>query len=211
MEREHVDLWLDPLCPWSWLTAEWLLEVQQQVAGGPDGGLEIDWHVMSLSILNEGPDTPQEWQEFVRMAWGPVRALEAARQHDPDSFVPLMRAIARRWHVDGRRDASTVIAEAVAEAELPASIADVAWTDDLDEDVRLSHKRAMALGGDDVGSPILSFVRADGEQVGHYGPIISRVPRGEEAVRMFDAVRTLVTAPGFFELKRTRDEEPWLE
>lgn len=204
MERVRVDLWLDPLCPWSWLTAEWLLEVQRETP------VDVDWHVMSLSILNEGQDIPEEWREFARLAWGPVRALEAARQADPDSFVPLLSAIARRWHVGGRRDLEAVLAEAVAECGLPASIAEVAWTDDLDEEVRLSHKRAMALGGNDVGSPILGFVRPDGEQVGFYGPILSRVPQGADAVEVFTSVRTLATTPGFFELKRTRDEEPWL-
>ena len=206
MERTRVDFWLDPLCPWSWLTAEWLLEVQQEAP------LDVTWGVMSLSVLNEGADLPPEWDEFRAQAWGPVRVLEAARQQaGQDAFVPLMRAIARRWHVEERRDLTAVLGEAVAECGLPESVASIAWADDLDEDVRLSHKRAMALGGDDVGSPILGFTRGDGEVVGFYGPIISRVPRGEEAVRLFEATRTLATTPGFFELKRTRDEEPWLE
>ncbi|MBI1352318.1 MAG: disulfide bond formation protein DsbA [Actinomycetales bacterium] len=206
MDSIDVDFWLDPLCPWSWLTAEWLLEVERQ------GAVEVTWHVMSLSVLNEDADLPPEWREFNEKAWGPVRVLEMARQQAGEAaFVPLMRAICRRWHVDERRDVSEILAEAVAECDLPESIAQVAWTDDVDEDVRLSHKRAMALGGPDVGSPILGFVRDDGEQVGFYGPIISRVPRGEDAVRLFEATRTLAVTPGFFELKRTRDEEPWLE
>ena len=75
--------------------------------------------------------------------------------------------------------------------------------------MRLSHKQAMALGGPDVGSPILGFAGPDGP-VGFYGPIMSRVPVGAEAVRVFEATRTLATTAGFFELKRTRDEEPWL-
>ena len=204
MRSTSVDFWLDPLCPWSWLTAEWLREVQHQT------GLDVRWQVMSLAVLNEGTDIPEAWRPFLEGSWAAVRALEAARQSGGDAvFVALLDGIGRRYHVDGRRDLDAILREAAAEAGLPAGIAERAWEPDLDEDVRLSHKQAMALGGSDVGSPILGFDDPEGP-VGFYGPIISRVPRGEDAVRLFEATRTMATTPGFFELKRTRDEEPWL-
>ena len=204
MDRTSVDFWLDPLCPWSWLTATWLQEVQRET------GLEVRWGVMSLAVLNEGTDIPPEWESFLTGSWAAVRALEAARQAGGDAaFVAMLDGIGRRYHVEGRRDVEAILVEATAEAGLPVSLAERAWTDDLDEDVRLSHKQAMALGGPDVGSPILGFAGPDGP-VGFYGPIVSRVPVGSEAVQVFEATRTLATTPGFFELKRTRDEEPWL-
>lgn len=206
VDKTNVDFWLDPLCPWSWLTAEWLLEVQEHAP------VEVTWHVMSLSVLNEHAELPPEWEEFRTLAWGPVRVLQAALlEQGQSAFVPLMRAIARPWHAEERRDLSTLIDEAVEQCGLPASVAQVAWVNDMDDEVRRSHAQAMALGGNDVGSPILGFVRADGEHVGFYGPVVARVPRGEEAVRVFEATRTLATTPGFFELKRTRSEEPWLQ
>jgi len=204
MRSTSVDFWLDPLCPWSWLTAEWLREVQAQT------GLEVRWGVMSLAVLNEGTEIPEEWRPFLEGSWAAVRAIESARQvGGNDGFVGVLDGIGRRYHVEGRRDLDAIIAEAVAEAGLPASLAASAWTTDRDEDVRLAHKQAMALGGPDVGSPILA-VEGPAGTVGFYGPIISRVPRGEEAVRLFDATETLISTPGFFELKRSRDEEPWL-
>lgn len=202
MKRISVDFWLDPLCPWSWLTAEWLVEAQAQRP------LDVTWRVMSLSILNEHADLPPEWAQFLPLGWGPVRALEAASRVDPDSFVPLMQGIARRWHRDGRRDLPEVVDEAVVECGLPSEVAAAAWSPDLDARVRASHEQAMTLGGDDVGSPILGFTRDDGRQVGFYGPVLSVVPRGDEAGRVFDAVRELAITQGFFELKRTRDAEP---
>ena len=204
MRSTSVDFWLDPLCPWSWLTAEWLREVQEQT------GLEVRWGVMSLAVLNEAAEIPEEWRPFLEGSWAAVRALESARQAGGnDGFVAFLDAVGRRYHVEGRRDLDAIIPEAVAEAGLPDALAASAWTPDRDEDVRLAHKQAMALGGPDVGSPILAFEGPEGT-VGFYGPIVSRVPRGEDAVRLFEATETLATTPGFFELKRTRDEEPWL-
>lgn len=141
-------------------------------------------------------------------SWGPVRVLAAADERfEPDQVRGLVLALGRRLHADGRRDVDAVIREGVAEAGLPAALAELAWVTDMDEAVRLSHKRAMALGGDDVGSPILAVPGAQGDQVGFYGPIISRPLDGDAATRLWDAYLTMATTPGFFELKRTRDEE----
>jgi predicted DsbA family dithiol-disulfide isomerase len=204
MDKTSVDFWMDPLCPWSWLTARWLHEVQEQ------GRVDVTWHVMSLAILNEGQELPEEWRDFPGQSWQVSRATQAVLNEAPASYVPFVMALGTRWHSEGRRDLDAILAEAAAECGLPEAVVAVASTDALDEEVRLSHKQAVFLGGPDVGSPILGFHREDGEQVGFYGPVVSRVPTGEEAVRLFDATQTLATTSGFFELKRTRDEEPWL-
>lgn len=204
MQPTSVDFWLDPLCPWSWLTAQWLLEVQWQA------DLDVRWGVMCLAILEEGNEIPPEFQAYVDMSWQAARALEAARVHGgDDAFVALLGAVGERFHVDARRDLDLVLEESLAAAGLPAALAEQSRATDLDAAVRASHGAAMALGGDDVGSPILAFEGPEG-RVGFYGPILSRVPEGADAVQLFEATRTLAVTPGFFELKRTRDEEPWL-
>lgn len=202
MATTTADFWIDPSCPWSVMTASWLAGVQAE------RGIGVRWHAMSLAILNEGNEIPEEWAQFTADSWGPVRVLAAADERfEPDQVRALILAMGRRIHADGRRDVDAVIRESVEEAGLPADLVEVAWVTDMDEVVRLSHKRAVALGGNDVGSPILAVAGPDGDQVGFYGPIVSRPLDGDAAVRLWDAYLTMATTPGFFELKRTRDEE----
>ena len=164
---------------------------------------------MSLAILNEGTELPPEWVELVRLSWGPVRALYLAdRDVGPDSVWPLLAAFAHRYHGDGRRDVAAILEESVAECGLPASIARGAWETSVDDDVRASHRAAMALGGDDVGSPILGLPGPAGDRVGFYGPVIASAPTGAAARRLWEGVVALAGTEGFFELKRTRDVEP---
>ena len=198
-----VDFWIDPSCPWSWVTARWLREVEGQ------GIVQVRWRVMSLAVLNEGADLPPEWVEPVRLSWGPVRALLLVdREVGPDSVWPLLEAFAVRYHGEGRRDVAAILEESVAQCGLPPSIATAAWDGSVDDDVRASHRAAMALGGDDVGSPILGLPGPDDRRVGFYGPVIASVPIGAGARQLWDGVVALAGTEGFFELKRTRDVEP---
>jgi protein-disulfide isomerase-like protein with CxxC motif len=203
MDTTTADFWIDPSCPWSVMTASWLAEVQHE------RGIDVRWHAMSLAVLNEGNEIPEEWAQFTADSWGPVRVLAAADERfEPAAVRALVLALGRRLHADGRRDVDAVIRESVEESGLPAEVAELAWVTDMDEVVRLSHKRAMALGGNDVGSPILAVPGPDGDLVGFYGPIVSRPLEGPAAARLWDAYLTMATTPGFFELKRTRDEDP---
>lgn len=203
MDTTTADFWIDPSCPWSVMTASWLAEVQHE------RGIDVRWHAMSLAVLNEGNEIPEEWAQFTADSWGPVRVLAAADERfEPAAVRALVLALGRRLHADGRRDVDAVIRESVEESGLPAEVAELAWVPDMDEVVRLSHKRAMALGGNDVGSPILAVPGPDGDLVGFYGPIVSRPLEGPAAARLWDAYLTMATTPGFFELKRTRDEDP---
>jgi protein-disulfide isomerase-like protein with CxxC motif len=202
MAMTTADFWIDPSCPWSVMTASWLAEVQRE------RGIDVRWHAMSLAILNEGNEIPEEWAQFTADSWGPVRVLASADERfEPDRVLDLVLAMGRRLHADGRRDVDVVIRESVEVAGLPADLAEVAWVTGIDEVVRLSHKRAMALGGNDVGSPILAVPGPDGDLVGFSGPILSRPLDGDVAARLWDAYLTMATTPGFFEIKRTRDEE----
>ncbi len=197
--RPVVDFWFDPLCPWAWMTSRWMDEVSAI------RDVEVRWHVMSLSVLNEKkPDLPESYREVLDEGWGPVRVIiAAARDHGQGVIKPLYDAIGTRRHPGGRTDWDGILAESLAELGLPASLADVAGTEEVDALLRESHGEGISLVGEDVGTPV---VAVDG--IGFFGPVVTPAPTGEAAGRLFDGLVLMTSVPGFYELKRSRTAGP---
>ncbi len=193
-----ADFWFDPSCPYTWLTSRWLLEVSTVRP------VEVQWHVMSLSVLNEGRDDDPEGDPEGYL-WIPVRICAAVqRDHGQDALARLYTAL---W-TTGTGDWMGDLREALATAGLPVELAEAGMSTDYDDVVRASHAEGMALIGDHVGTPIVSV---DGGRVVFFGPVVSRVPRGEDAGRLWDGTLLVAGTPGFHELKGKPHEEPLLE
>lgn len=201
----RVDFWFDPVCPWTWLTSRWLLEVADHRP------LRITWHVMSLSVLNEGRELPEKYVELLQKAWGPVRVLIAVQQEYGDEYVlPLFDAMGERFHRQSRTDHVAILTESVEAVGLPAQLAEAAGDTQWDQALRASHDRAMELVGDDVGSPVIRLPDAPGAGA-YFGPVVNPVPRGEDALRLWDGIEALASTPQFHELKRSRDGDPIID
>jgi protein-disulfide isomerase-like protein with CxxC motif len=206
-QLETVQFWFDPLCPWAWITSRWMLEVEQVRP------VRVRWHVMSLAVLNDGrEELPEQYREFLKTAWGPVRVcIAAAARHGDDVLGPLYTALGTRFHNQGLPRDRATIEDALEEAGLPRELADAAESNEYDEALRASHKEGITLVGEDVGTPVIAVPGADGERVAFFGPVVTPIPRGEAAARLWDGTLLVASTPGFYEIKRTRTVGPSFE
>jgi protein-disulfide isomerase-like protein with CxxC motif len=197
-----VELFVDPICPFAWITSRWLAEVERLRP------IDVRLRVMSLSVLNEGrDDIPDFYRELVDRGWASVRvAIAVEQEHGSAALRRFYEAIGQRLHVEGRDNSPELVAEALAAAGLPTELAAVGAGDCYDGALRASHAAGMAPVGTEVGTPTLHVHGVDpAGPVAFFGPVVTPAPKGDAAVRLWEGVLLVASQPEFFELKRSRD------
>ena len=206
--------WFDPVCPFAWMTSKWVRVVADQRE------YDVDWRPISLRLLNAHIDYdshfPPEYERGHTAGLRLLRVAERTRtEHGPEAVARLYEAMGQAvfevppgQDVPGLLDQGLLLPDVLTAAGLPVELAGALEDTGWDAGIQASTDEALALTGKDVGTPILQFEPPDG--VAFFGPVISRLPRDEDAVALWDHVIGLARFAGFAELKRSLRELPQL-
>ncbi len=207
-----LDFFFDPVCPWAWITSRWVVNASEQ------RDYEVNWRFISLWIVNE--ENTRDWytpQYRAGHFFGHtgLRIADAIRlgEDDPSAVGRWYTTLGTALHVRGERaeareDPQAWYAARLADVGLDAGYLTAADDESHDEYLRADTRLALDRAGDDVGTPILTFHPGAENEASFFGPVISRAPRGAEAVELWDAVETLATMSGMAELKRSNRMAP---
>ncbi len=211
-----IEFFWDPVCPFSWITSRWIEKVAAQRS------FSVDWRFISLRLINKDKDYatefPPEYEEGHTAGLRMLRVAAAIREQEGrDALGPVVAAYGRsfwdkpqgsgmRARLSTPEHVAEVLTAAGISTDYVSALDDASWDDQLDAEGEL----ALTRTGRDVGTPIITFRPDTAEAMSFFGPVISRVPSDADAVRLWDAVTTLATFPGFAELKRSMREVPQL-
>jgi hypothetical protein len=215
-----IEFFFDPMCPFAWITSRWVEEVRSQ------RDVDVEWRFISLAILNQAnmeqldadlaagrtPAFPPQYRELVGHGSRLLRVAAAVReQGGNDAVARFYTAAGELLHPGGRSgvlweggDPGDLVGDTLASAGLSADLA--AAADDPDRDSIVAEETELALSrtGRDVGTPIITWDPQRAEESSLFGPVISRIPRGDEALRLWDAMETVANTPGIAEFKRSQ-------
>ncbi|ORV62153.1 disulfide bond formation protein DsbA [Mycobacterium europaeum] len=197
-----VDLYLDPVCPFSWVTARWLRDAAQSTQ------TPVVLRQMSLAVLNEGQDADDAKQQRMMERSTRLGRLFAAAvdERGPDAFEGLYDSVGRRIHVRGDELDTDAIREALAENGLEERLAEALDDSGFDDAVRRAHQASQEALGDEAGSPIIAV---GGRAFS--GPVLTRAPNGHDGVRLLEAVLTMAAVPEFAALQRPHQGPPTID
>lgn len=206
-DRYDLEIFVDPVCPFCWITTRWVEHVRAE------RDYRVRWRWISLNMINEGNEySSEDYRKSHLGGLDGLRVLDAVRQaHGNEAVGAAYTAFGNALHVNQRRDdmvagTEAFYAEALRAAghddDGAAKLAAHVGDETHDAVIRAESDLAFERTGSGVGTPILTFWPGTDEERSVFGPVISKAPRGEDAVRLWEAVETLAGS-GVAEIKRS--------
>ena len=203
-----VEVFVDPSCPWAWITSRWVEEV------APERDLAVVWRSYCLEIRDDygvAPTVPENHREAAleghAVSHRMLRVFEAARAEAGEEAVDrLYREWGPRFFTSERGPADALLEACVRASGLDAGLVAAADEEKWDGPIVESMEVAYAFGGPKTQTPTI-VVRSDPPH-GFKGPVMAPAPNGAAALRLWDAVIVLSEEAGFFEITRPRSNPP---
>ena len=201
-----LDFFFDPVCPFAWITSRWVTEVQQL------RDYDVRWRFIALRVLNEERTSAWYTPEYRAGHMAGFQCLRVADQvrltADNAAVARLYTTLGTAFHPGQRRaefqlDPVGFMKTALTESDLDPALA--VHVDDESHDAHLRAETALALErtGKDVGTPIITFNPDTDTPSSFFGPVISKTPRGNDALKLWDAIEVVATSSSMSELKRS--------
>jgi hypothetical protein len=206
-----LEFFFDPVCPWAWITSRWVTEVQQL------RDYDVAWRFISLKMINESLVADWYTPEYKASHMAGLyahRVCDEVRLTASNADVgALYTAVGTAFHLQQRRpdinaDPEGFMTEMLKSVELPAELAAHVDDDSHDAYIRSETDLAFERTGKDVGTPIITFNPGKVDEASFFGPVIASIPRGEAALRLWDAIEIVATTSGMAELKRSNRGKP---
>jgi hypothetical protein len=206
-----LEFFFDPVCPWAWITSRWVTEVKQIRT------YEVNWRFICLKMINENRTDDRYTPEYRAGHMAGLYALRVADQvrleRGNDEVAKLYTTLGEFIHGEGRRleitdDPVAVLQLLLKAADLPPELADAALDESHDPYIRSETDLAFERTGKNVGTPIITFHPGQSDEASFFGPVIASIPRGEAAVKLWDAIEIVATTSGMAELKRSNRSKP---
>lgn len=201
----EIDLYADPVCPFTWVTTRWLLENSVEHT--------VMLRQMSLAVLNghnadgnadaDADDNTDDDPMFSRSRRiGRVFAAATSR-FGPTAFASLYLALGPHLHPGTQETDEDAIAAALYASGFDPDLAEALNDESYDTNVHRAHEESQTALGGPGGSPIFAI---DGH--GFNGPVLTAPPKPDDAAALLSAVITAATTPGFAALQRPFDSPP---
>ena len=203
-----VEVFVDPSCPWAWVTSRWVLDV------APARDLTVFWRSFCLEIRDDydvAPWVPEEYRQQAleghAISHRVLRIFEAARVAEGEEAVERLYASWGGLYFGVPRPRTMdILAECVAAAGLSPGLIEAADDEGWDTPIRHAMDVAYAFGGPKTQTP--AIVVRDDPPHGFKGPVMAPAPTGPAALELWDAIQVLSRQDGFFEFTRPRVNAP---
>ncbi|MEI6743182.1 MAG: DsbA family protein [bacterium] len=201
-----LEFFFDPICPWAWITSRWVDEVQKLRS------YDVTWRFISLRMINEEigyTESTEVHRQSHFVGTQIMRAAALARAEEGNEAVgKLYTAVGTSLHNNKQHDEmmnnpTFFLVDALSRANLNVDWAKGADNEEFDAIIREETNLAFSRTGKGVGTPILTFKPGQENEGSFFGPVISEIPRGDAALKLWDAIELIATSTGMAELKRS--------